>query len=152
MLAIYRKDGDSFTEITTSGDLTEPIVTAHDGQTGGVVTLQLYLRNDESTLWYSNVTIRPVDLVEAYPYGDVAYTETGWGVKLSQGSDEPTTAEWEDIEWGNTIDMPDVGSSSLANTTTYSPFWYLISCPPNLDAITKTDIVLRTSWTENAVT
>ena len=151
MLIMYRKDGDVFNEITRSSDLTNPVITVHDGQLGGIVTLQLYLKNDNSAMWYSNVTIQPVDLVDAYPYGDVAYEETGWGVKLNEGSEEPTTAEWDDLAWGDTISMPNVGSAVAANINTYFPFWYYITCPPNLDAITKMDIVLRTSWTENAV-
>jgi len=152
MIRMYRKINDEYSEITYTSDLTNPVFTTHDGQVGGNVSLQLYLKNDESDEWYSNVRIQPVDLVDAYPYGDVVYSETGWGVKLSAGADEPTIAEWEDIAWGNTITMPDVGSTSAGDISTYFPFWYLISCPPNIEAITKTDIVLRTTWTENAVT
>jgi len=150
-LVMYYKNGDEFVEITRNTDLTGPIATVHDGREGGPVTTQLYIRNDEATRWYSSVTIQPVDLVEAYPYGDVAYNETGWGVKLSADTEEPTLAEWDDIEWGNTISMPNVGSASSPDTNTYFPFWYYITCPPNIDAITKTDIVLRTGYTANAV-
>ena len=141
---MYSKHEDVFSEITRNTDLTSPITTVHDGQVGGEVTVQLYVKNDNALKWYSNVTIQPVDLIDAYPYGDVGYDETGWGVKLSEGSTEPTAAEWEDIDWGNTIDIPDV-----TDAVSYAPFWYLISCPPLIDAKTKTDIVLRTSYTEN---
>lgn len=144
MLIMFRKDDDVFNEITRNTDLTNPVWTTHDGQTGGIVTLQLYLKNDDVAKWYSNVTVQPIDLVDAYPYGDVGYDETGWGVKLSEGSTEPTIAQWEDIDWGNTITMPDI-----TDAVSYIPFWYLISCPPLIDAKTKTDIVLRTAYTEN---
>ena len=150
-ISIYYRPGTELIKISRNTDLNNPVITVHDGKVGGAVSLQLFLRNDDSDLWFSNVVVRPVDLVDAYPYGDVVYTETGWGVKLSAGSAEPTNSEWEDIEWGNSISMPNIGTASTADTTTYSPFWYMISCPPNIDAITKTDIVLRVSRTTNAV-
>jgi len=150
-LVLYFKEDDTFIAMTDSGDLTSPLTSIHDGKTGDIQTIQVYVRNDDTTLWFSNVKIQPVDLVDANPYGDVVYSETGWGVKLSQGAEEPTEGEWDDIEWGNQIDMANLGSNSGANTTTYLPFWYYITCPPNTDAKVKTDIVLNVSYTENSV-
>ncbi len=150
-LSLYYKEDDVFYPITNSGDLTDPLATIHDGRTGDTQTTQVYIRNDDTDLWFSNIIIRPIDLVDANPYGDIIFTETGWGIKLSAGDDEPTQGEWEDIEWGEKIDMPDIGSDSLADTTTYYPFWYLITCPPNTNAQVKTDIVLNVSYTENSV-
>jgi hypothetical protein len=150
-LKLYYKENDAFVEITSDDDLTNPLVTIHDGKVGDVITSQVYIRNDNTGMWYSNIFIKPVDLVDANPYGDVAYTETGWGVKLSKGATEPTSSEWEDIAWGNQIEMDDIGSNSLADTTTYSPLWMLITCPPNTDAQVKTDIVINTRYTENVV-
>ena len=71
---------------------------------------------------------------------------------MSQGGTEPTSSEWEDINWGESIDMDDIGSDSGYDIATYSPFWYLITCPPNTDAQNKEDIVLKVLYTENAVT
>ena len=151
MLLIYKKTDDVYEEISYSSDLTNPVSTVHDGRDGGSTSLQLYLRNDDAAKWYSNVTIQPIDLVDANPYGDIGYTETGWGVKLSAGSEEPTVGEWEDTSWGNLVEMADVGSADEANTATYYSFWYYITCPPCTLAQVKTDIVLRTSYTENSV-
>ena len=150
-LKLYYKEDDVFKEITQASDLANPLTTVHDGKTGDIKTVQVYLRNDDSSLWFSNIIIKPIDLVDANPYGDIAYTETGWGVKLSPGSEEPTESEWDDINWGNQIDMSNIGSDGSYNITTYYPFWYLITCPPNTDAKVKTDIVLNVSYTENAV-
>lgn len=152
MLSIYYKDSEgAYIQVSKGSDLSSPIITNHNGQSSTVVTLPLYLRNDESTRWYSNIRILPFDLEDANPYGDVAYDETGWGVKLSTGGTEPTNAEWEDINWGEEISMSDIGSDSLGDTTTYYPFYYLITSPPNVDAQNKLDITLKTSYTENAV-
>jgi len=150
-LKLYYKEDDIFKEITLVGDLTDPLATVHDGRTGDTQTAQVYLRNDDASKWFSNIVIASVDLVDANPYGDVIYTETGWGVKLSPGSEEPTSSEWNDIAWGNEIDMGDIGSDDGADTATYYPFWYLITCPPNTNAVIKNDIVLDVYSTENSV-
>jgi hypothetical protein len=147
----YKNSSGSFVEASTGDDTSDPVVTTHDGKNGDVKTTDLYLRNDDSAKWYSNIVVLPVDLVDANPYGDVNYSETGWGVKLSSGGTEPTEAEWDDVTWGRQISMSDIGSNSSADTTTYYPFWYLISCPPNTDAQNKDDIILQISYTENAV-
>ena len=150
-LGIYIKEDDTFFLVSSADDLDSPLTTTHDGKRGDTKTLQLYVRNDDVTKWYSNIVITPVDLIDANPYGDVAYDETGWGVKLNQGSEEPTQGEWENVDWGDAIDMADVGADSGYDIATYYPLWYLISCPPNTDAQTKTDIVLDLAYTENAV-
>lgn len=151
LVIYYKDDDDQFVDVTIDGDLDSPIQTIHDGKTGDIKTVQLYLRNDDATKWFSNIYIQPFDLEDANPYGDVIYNETGWGVKLSPGAAQPTTGEWDDIDWGRYIIMSDIGSDSSADTTTYYPFWYLITCPPNEDVKIKTDIVLKVSYTENAV-
>jgi len=151
-LQLYYKENDQFIAITKDSDLTNPLIMVHNGKTGDTVTIQLYVRNTDVAKWYSNIIVTPVDLVDADPYGDVIYSETGWGVKLSQGAEEPTSGEWEDIAWGNSINMADIGSDAAADTTTYLPLWYLETCPPNTDAQVKTDIVVNVSYTENAIT
>ena len=150
-LGLYYKKDDVFYAITNVGDLTRPLLTAHDGKTGDTQTTQIYIRNDVISKWFSNIRIKPVDLIDPEPYGDIIYTETGWGVKLSKGSEEPTQSEWEDIEWGTELEMDNIGADSGYNITTYYPFWYLIACPPNTNAKVKTDIVLNVAYTENSV-
>ena len=150
-LDLYYKEDDEFVLITKDNDKTNPLVTIHDGKIGDTLTVCVYLRNDDATKWFSNIRIQPADLEDANPYGDVIYSETGWGVKLNAGANEPSQGQWEDLPWGNTIKMGDVGSDVLGDIATYYPFWYLITCPPNTDAKVKTDIILRVSATENSV-
>lgn len=151
-LAVYYKDeNDQFVEASTDSDFEYPIVTTHDGKKGDIKTIQLYMRNDDAAKWFSNIIVLPVDTVGANPDGDVIYTETGWGVKLSQGASEPASGEWDDITYGAQISMDDIGSDGGSDTTTYFPLWYYITCPPNEDVAIKVDVVLEVSFTENAV-
>jgi hypothetical protein len=147
----YKNSSEVFCPVSTGDSLASPITTTHNGKTGDEQMVLLYIRNDNSAKWYSNIRITPVDLVDPTPYGDVGYTETGWGVKLSKSGLEPTQAEWEDIIWGDPITIDNIGSDLAGDHTTYSPFWYLISCPPNTNAQNKTDIALRVEYTENTV-
>lgn len=147
----FRNENGIHVEVSNGSDFTSPIVTTHDGKLGGSQSVCLYLNNDDANLWYSNIEVLPVDLVGASPYGDVSYEETGWGIKLSFGSSEPTAAEWNNITWGRKISLSNIGSAGTPDTSTYYPFWYLVSCPPNTNAQNKSDIVLRMSYTENAI-
>lgn len=148
-ISIYKYENDTY--VPVSDDLTSPISTVHDGKNGTTRVLQLFLRNDDSDLWYSNIKISPEDTENAYPYGDVVYSETGWGIKLIAQESQPTVAEWEDKEWGDFIWMENIGSDSSADISTYFSFWYLISSPPNINADNKSDINLDVAYTENAV-
>jgi len=151
-LAIYYKNTlDAYVAATNGTDVTNPITTTHDGKEGDVKSVTLYLRNDDITKYYSNIEITPKDLVDANPYGDVGYNETGWGVKLNKGGSEPTDAEWDALLWGEAITMDDIGASGAGDSTTYYPVWYRITCPPNTPAQNKTDVVLRVEFTENTV-
>lgn len=150
----YKDENDQFVEVSQSGVEISgalPVSTTHNGKDGDIQTVQLYLKNSSAVKWYSNIVITPIDVVDANPYGDVIYTETGWGVKLSSGATEPSSGEWEDIIWGEEINMDNIGTESLADTSTYFPFWYLITCPPNEDAKNKSDIFIKVRATENAV-
>lgn len=148
----YKNSSDEYVEASpTTGEAINPISTVHDGKNGDTQSLILYLKNDNSAKWYSNIVIVPYDLINSGIYDDVVYDETGWGVKLSYGGTEPTTYEWDEINWGESISMDNVGSDSLGDTATYYPFWYLVTCPPNTNAQNKTDIVLKLYYTENAV-
>lgn len=150
-LKLYYKESGSFVEISTGGEMTSPLSTVHDGKTGEDVSVQLYIRNDDSSKWYSNIEIFPFDKsVGMIESGDVVYDDTGWGMKLSLGSVEPSAAAWEDIDWGEAVLISSIGSSGSADTTQYHPFWCLLSCPPHHKATTKENISLRVEYTENA--
>lgn len=149
---MYKKNPEGIFEAISYGDdFKSPVSTTHDGKQGDTKVVNLFIRNDNSSTWYSNIIIYPKDLEQPNGYDDVSYNDTGWGVKLIVGSNQPTPSEWNDTDWGNSISMEDIGSDISGDTTTYQPFWYLITCPPNEDAKNKSDIVLRVEYTENSV-
>lgn len=151
-LKLYYKEDDVFSEISESRDFSNPLETIHDGKEGDIQIKQVFVKNDDDAKWYSNIIITPRDLVDANPYGDIIYTETGWGVKLIYADDEPSELEWSDTNWGEEIIIDNIGSDLSADISVYHSFWFLITCPPNTNAQVKTDIILNVSYTENAVT
>lgn len=150
-LKLYYKYNDQYVEVSSGGLFTDPVPTVHDGKTGDIITTQLFLRNDDANLWYSNITVRGYDLTETVDKNDVNYTSTGWGVKLSAEELEPTLAGWNGTDWGNTISIQNIGSTSGSDVSTYVPFWRLLTCPPYTEAQVKRNISLRVEYTENAV-
>jgi len=151
-LKLYFKQNEQFVEVSAAGDFASPIATSHNGKTGDSSSVQLYIRNDDSAVYYTNIAIVPSDSVVSSAGSDIDYEHTGWGVKLSNTSEEPSSAEWDALLWANSIATSDIGNFSVGDSVTYVPFWYLITCPPNSNAQTKTDIVINVTYTENTVT
>jgi hypothetical protein len=149
---MYYRNNDQFVEISQNGLMTSPLATVHDGKTGDVTSTQLYMRNDNESFWYSNIEIFPFDKdIGEIGKGDICFEDTGWGMKLSLGSIEPTAAMWEDIDWGESIIISQIGDTGEPDIAQYHPFWCMITCPPNHNATTKENISLRVEYTENAV-
>lgn len=139
-LALYYKNSlDEYIKVTSS----TPIVVSHDGKNGDVKTICLYIRNDDELKWFSNIKVIPIGICD--------FVTNGWGVKLLYGGDEPTRADWSELNWGEDMDAEDIGSESGGDIVTYSPFWYLSTCPPHVDAQNKTDLKLKLEYTENTV-
>lgn len=130
-------------------DLGGYILTAHNGVRGESVDVLLYLRNDNSSYYYSNLVISVVD--SGGTDDTLGVYGTGRGVKLSAGSRQPTIVEWDNVLAGDFIDMSDIGSTSSADTTTYYPFWIRVIVPGNLPAQTYTDLALAVSASEHLV-
>lgn len=150
-LKLYYKENDSYVEVSSGNDSSQPITSVHNGKTGDVVSDQLFIRNDNINAWYSNIVISSYDSTTAPGKDDTDYDSTGWGIKLSDGEEEPTSSEWNNIQWANSIDMEDIGEPGQGDSTTYFPFWRLITCPPHTDIQIKKNIFIRAEYTENVV-
>lgn len=150
-LMLYYKENDQYLLISQNSIGGLPVSTTHDGKTGDIHSRQLFIRNDDVDLWFSNIQVIPYDKTATDIKDDTDYISTGWGVKLASTEDEPTTSAWLDIDWADAIMMDDIGSIGSYDVTTYFPFWYQITCPPNIDAQTKSNISIRVAYTENAV-
>lgn len=150
-LAVYKETVPGFyKEITKVTDELEnfPIITVHDGKVGDSVELKLYVRADDIKVYYSSITAYPENL------GSTNYldgTSTGWGMKLRAGYLQPTESEWEDIAYGNTITLDNIGNSTSGNTSVYLPFWVRVECPAHSPIREKEATCITLSYTENLI-
>jgi len=138
--SIYKVDG--------ADDDRLPIITTHDGVLGEVVETKLAVRNDDSSEYYTSVTMIPIGKTSP---SDVTGVATGHGVKLSYGDTQPTEAEWDAIDYANSIAFSDFGSAGNADTNSYLPFWYRVECPAGAPADNKENNTLRLSYTAYSV-
>jgi hypothetical protein len=125
-----------------------PYTTSHDGVLGEVTEDRLFVRSDTNLQWYSNVSVQAISLSSP---SEVDGTSTGHGIKLSVGSTQPTEAEWEAIDFGNSVTIPNIGAAGAGDNSTYQPFWVRTECPAGAAASNRETNVLRISYTENLV-
>jgi hypothetical protein len=119
-----------------------------DGSTGATVSKRLYLRNDDSLLYYENISVQPVILSGK----DIITGEnTGFEWRLISGDAQPLEAQWGLVNPGNSISLSDIGSPGSGDTTTYLPFWLRISVPRGAAVESYQGIGLRISADENSV-
>lgn len=145
-LLLYRDAGSSTYVAYTPGSTY--IETTHDCELGETQELQLFLRNDDNSLYFTDISIRAESLTSL---NDVIGVETGWGVKLYSGATQPTEAEWEIIDYGNSISMTDIGATSSPDTTTYLPLWFRIECPAGITPTIKENIALHVEYESASV-
>lgn len=124
------------------GAMTNPVRESFDGREGGSVERLYYVRNDDATYWYSGLQVYAVS-TEGRNIVDGA---DGFGWKLSAGSEQPSVAEWENVDYGNTIAM-----SALYNTNTYLPFWVRYEIPRGADVNSYGGTIFRIDATQYLV-
>jgi hypothetical protein len=147
MLDLYNSDQ----LVVSSGSFSRPLRTTHDGKNGGADVKLFYVRNDDPTQWYQQVTILPTD---SELYDDtIGEHGTGFSVKLKYGTVQPLPHEWESIVAGDSVDLPvDIGTALIADTTTYFPFWIRVNVPGATRVINKRDVKLELSCVIRPVT
>lgn len=149
-LGIYKLiTGTSYSSYSSDGSGDSPISSLHDGRTTGDQTLQLFLRNDDLNVYYTNIVISCVQTDAGTEYLD--NSTSGWGIKLRSGVSEPTQEEWDITDWNNQLSMSNIGTSTDGDTTTYAPFWYLIQHPAQIPADIVEVVKLRVEAIERAV-
>jgi hypothetical protein len=122
---------------------TSAIESNYDGELGGSTEQKLFVRADDEVLRYRNIKVRAESLAQP---DDVIGTSTGWGVKLKYGPVQPTEQQWEQIDYGNEIGIPQIGSIGSADSDNYVPFWMRIDCPAGAPPQVKENIVLVISF------
>ena len=105
---------------------TDPLRTFHDGHLGGSQEHLIYIRNDDVAEYYTSLSVH----LSVSSYEDLGpFGTTGWGVKFIYGERRPTEDEWDQVRAGDSITIPDIGSTALADTFTYHPIWVRVVCP-----------------------
>lgn len=126
-----------------------PFTLTFDGKSGGSLEKCVYLRNDDTTKYYTSIQVQVVD-----SSGDniVDGTKQGWEWRLKESDLPLMVDEWDEIEPGNTIVMSsDLGSSIKADTVTYLPIWVRVMVPGNQRIQVIDDIVFRIGATESLI-
>ena len=143
MLKILDSDKDAFGAIVNFEHQT-PLRTTHDGKLGGSYDSLVYVKNDDPTLYYVDITFVPVS--STYDDIDGEWGETGWGLKLLYGERRPTETEWDQVKSGEPIDLPDIGSTDAADTVNYYPIWVRAIVPGMTPAQRKTNVSVKVSY------
>lgn len=112
-----------------------------DGRIGGTQDKIIYIRNDDITRWYDDITL------EAYDSSASNIVNNGrWSWKLKESDIVPTNEEWANISSGNTVTLSvDVGSSTYADIVSYIPVWIRVEVPNKqyVQTIETVNFILR---------
>lgn len=129
---------------SADGLFTNPLMTAFDGATGSTFSQRYYVRNDTSNRSFENITLQPV-----YLSGDnIISGANGFGWKLVAGDAQPLEEQWDLVSYGNSIVIPDIGTPTVADLSTYEPFWLRITVPRGAPVKSHSGIKLRLNYTE----
>ena len=128
--------------------LTGNIQTNHNGFTGGAEEVLIYLRNDFPEYYYEDITlrVRMPDLEE-----NALFSQSGWSIKLSNTSEQPTEKEWGEIFVNETLRLPNIGSAEVANTEGIFPVWIRVYCPGHSLSDIKQDMSLSLKYSKKMV-
>ena len=122
----------------------DPMRTFHNGYLGGAHEELIYLRNEDAGNYYTNIVLSP-ELIGGYS-NDVSFGLTGWGIKLMYGRRRPTEAEWDLVRSGDSIQIPDIGTTEAADTFTNHPVWVRVYCPAGESAKIKENMQVSITY------
>lgn len=143
-LAIYKKP-DPDTKVTE----TNPFTLTYDGRIGGAIDTRLYIRNDSSRFYYTDISVRVIDTV-APNFTNESIPKCYW--KFAEKDVALSNAEWQLVQPANTLTITSaIGTSTLADTSLYLPFWVRVAFAPGFEIQTITNILLRVNATEKLV-
>jgi hypothetical protein len=133
MLAIYALDTRTmqFTQVSVESFIAPVLVSASPG--GTAVSKKLFLRNDDITKYYTDITLSPCTLI-----GDLLSDQSPIRVKILSGEAQPSASDWASaapnsgavlnspISVPKNRTFPEIGSPS-ASDQKYYPFWLQIA-------------------------
>jgi hypothetical protein len=123
-LKVYSYDEftETYTEHTMDGSMTSPIVTTHDSIELSVIQTKVFVRNDDPTKYYEDVTIKYM------PVSVVVNNVNGWKFKCYSQDKQPTDMEWQTVSSGNEVILGDIGTTDAADLD-YHPIWLRVEAP-----------------------
>lgn len=150
-IILYDENKNQFTSLNIVNDEAArfgPFRTFADGRLGGAYEQIIYLRNNDPTVYYTNVTVT----YKCELYDDSGeYGNTGWSVKYLYGERRPTEAEWDNVRTAEPLSLPDIGTIDAADTYTYHPIWIRVYCPGNISATIRDNQRLLISYYDRKV-
>lgn len=140
-LAIYETENLN-SAYSVSGVFTNPFAITFDGVTGGVSEKQLFVGNNSADYQYTGIVLSLLDNSGQHLIDGT----NGFSWKLSEGSTQPLEAEWDTIDDGNSITIPNIDTSPG-----FRPFWLRIAVPRATSAQSFDQILMRLSATESLI-
>ncbi len=140
-IAIYDDEQNALTEI----DRFRPFV---NGYTGRSFDQLIYLRNDDVSKYFTNVT---VSIIASTYDANGEFGESGIGFKFIYGERRPTEAEWDIVETGAPISLPNIGEEGSADTSTYYPIWVRTIVSGGTNAGINDSFTIRVSYLARVV-
>ena len=123
-----------------------PFTITFDGRVGGAQDRRIYIHNNDTTRWYSSITVQAVD---ESGINVVDGSEVGFSWRLVQKDVVPTNEEWALVSDGNTLSLSNnLGSISEPDVVTFLPVWIRVQIPRSQLVQTIVDVELRISATE----
>jgi hypothetical protein len=145
-LRVYTKPTES-AALSVGGDFALPLSLSLDGRTGGVIDRELFIRNDQETRWYEDISVTALGASPALVNGALGFT-----VKFITGTKRPTYEEWCLVGAGNTATFSsNIGNAYDAETGIYLPFWMRMEVPRNEPARVIKDIQIILNAMEHLV-
>lgn len=130
----------------SSNNFYLPFEFTFNGNTGGAIIKQVYIRNNNEDRYYTGLTLQPLDS------GSFNHTVNNkWNWKLIVGDVEPTHEDWIHTTAGALISLSDLGSSSSGDTYTYLSVWIRAEVPARRPAQNIKAISLQLNGEENLV-
>lgn len=148
-LYTYDSDTDTFVQHSKNGLFNNPAQTTHDGSNGEVVEKKLFLRNDDDTMYYTNLIMQPLPLTKT-AVGDINFPEAFVTFKIIVQNEQPTENQWKAVQSGAAVTFSDIGSSA-AGDTAYKPFWVYVGIPAGTRVQNINDIALHLEQEESPV-
>lgn len=120
-----------------------------DGRLNTSTSVPIYIRNDDSNLWYRDIRL---SLVDGAGISRVDGSKEGFSFKLIQKDTPPHLVEWDRIEAGNELTVStELGSGTKSDITTYITVWVRIEVPRGQSIGLIDDIYFNLEATEQVV-